>query len=374
MPRTPVATKLQRLIHRHPAKRKKRIDTTCRQVIMLTEYLFECQIGLPTKIFLHSSHVITLYKDMIFCHNSKMFCPIFLTGRAKKPCIRFVLSSNNANFAQTKPIDTMTHNTRYAIYGMMRHARACIASAAGTAMLLAACCAAVSCDNDNDDFPIYPLNRPNAIVTVKPTADGAAFYMQLDDSTRINATNIHAAPYGNREVRALVNYRLLAQPAGKRQYDVYINWIDSVLTKPMASYAALPSSTASGPQQDPVEIMRDWTVSEDGYLTIHFRTQWAANGTPHIVNLAAADDAHPYELTFFHDAQGVKGGYWGDGLVAFRLDRLPDTGGKTADMTLHWMSFSGEKSVKFKYSTRRGTYRIDGLSSAQSGQMEKAIR
>ena len=47
-----------------------------------------------------------------------------------------------------------------------------------------------SCDNDNDEFPVFPLNRPNALVTLKPTADGSSFYMQLDDSTKINATNI----------------------------------------------------------------------------------------------------------------------------------------------------------------------------------------
>lgn len=230
-----------------------------------------------------------------------------------------------------------------------------------------------SCDNDDDQFPVYPLNRPNAIVTVKPSADGSTFYMQLDDSTRLTATNMQAAPYGKRKVRAFVNYRLLTQPADKRNYEVYINWIDSVLTKPMIEYPATSETDAMHLRKDPVEIMRDWTVSEDGYLTIHFRTLWAANGTPHYVNLAATNAANPYDLTFFHDAQGVKGGYWGDGIVAFRLDQLPDTGGKTVDMTLHWTSFSGEKSVTFKYSTRHTTNKIQGLSFAQSGQFEKAL-
>ena len=149
--------------------------------------------------------------------------------------------------------------------------------------------------------------------------------------------------------------------------------MDSVLTKPMIEYPAANESLAAHLVKDPVEIMRDWTVSEDGYLTIHFRTQWAANGSPHYVNLAATNAANPYDLTFFHDAQGVKGGYWGDGVVAFRLDKLPDTGNKTVNMTLHWTSFSGEKSVTFKYSTRHTTNKIQGLSFAQSGQFEKAI-
>lgn len=229
-----------------------------------------------------------------------------------------------------------------------------------------------SCDND-DSFPDFPLNRPNAIVTVKPSADGSTFYMQLDDSTRITATNISAAPYGSREVRAFVNFRLLTQPENKHDYKVYVNWIDSILTKNMApdlgEYANIEHY-----HNDPVEILRDWTVSEDGYLTIHFRTQWAPTGTPHIVNLVATSPANPYELTFYHNAQGVKGGYWGDGIVAFNLGLLPDTNGKEVDLTLKWQAFGGAKSVTFKYSTRKGTDKIQGLSFAQSGQFEKALK
>ena len=261
---------------------------------------------------------------------------------------------------------TRKHITRKHI----ANAAKAVCAAAATALL---CIALPSCDDDNDEFPAFPLNRPNAIVTVKPADDGSSFYMQLDDSTLITATNMNAAPYGTREVRAFINFRLLTQPVDKRKYDVYVNWIDSVLTKTMAENLGAEAN-ATRYCQDPVELMRDWTVSEDGYLTIHFRTQWAPNGTPHFVNLVATNPSNPYELTFFHNAQGVKGGYWGDGIVAFRLDRLPDTKGKTVDMTLRWKSFSGEKSVVFKYSTRRGTDKIDGLSFAQSGQFEKAVR
>ena len=230
-----------------------------------------------------------------------------------------------------------------------------------------------SCDNANEEFPVFPLNRPNALVTLKPTADGSSFFMQLDDSTKITATNIKQAPYGNKEVRAFINFRLLTQPDNKRSYNVYVNWVDSILTKPMVNGGEMGAELISN-GQDPVEILREWTVSEDGYLTIHFRTQWAASNTPHIVNLVAANPAEPYELTFCHNAQGVKGGYWGDGIVAFRLDQLPDTKGKTVNMTLIWKSFSGKKNVNFKYCTRKGTVKIEGLSFAASGQFERAIK
>lgn len=241
-------------------------------------------------------------------------------------------------------------------------------------MVLAVSGAVLSCDDDDDgQFAMFPLNRPNAVVTVKPSGGGSAFYMQLDDSTRITATNMVAAPYGAKEVRAFVNYRMLAQPCKSHAFQVYVNWIDSIRTKPMAECLG---SEANGSRygEDPVELLRDWTVSEDGYLTVHFRTQWAPTDVPHIVNLAQSDPSKPYDVTFYHNAQGVKGGYWGDGIVAFRLDCLPDTKGKTVDMTLRWQSFSGSRSVTFKYSTRKGTGSIEGLSFAQSGQFEKAVR
>lgn len=238
--------------------------------------------------------------------------------------------------------------------------------------LLVGGCALQSCGDDDDSFPVYPINRPNAIVTIKQTADGSSFYMQLDDSTRVTATNLTAAPYGNKEVRALTNFRLLENPVGKRQYAVYVNWVDSVLTKPMAVNHGLLNAQKYG--TDPVELLRDWTVTEDGYLTVHFRTQWSAASKPHMVNLVRTGVVDPYDVTFYHNADGVKGGYWGDGIVAFRLDRLPDTNGKTVDMTLHWMSFSGERSVTFHYCSRKSSGVIDGLSSAASGQFEKSLK
>ena len=261
--------------------------------------------------------------------------------------------------------------------GISNHTR-CLAyrtkAAAVAVLTLAAGIAVQSCDDgDDDQFASFPLNRPNAIVTVKPSPDGNSFSMQLDDSTRATATNMAAAPYGAKEVRALTNYRTLTQTDNGHNYLVYVNWLDSIRTKDMAE--SLGATTNSERyKEDPVELLRDWTVSEDGYLTIHFRTLWVPTGVPHTVNLAQTDVSNPYDLTFYHDAQGVKGGYWGDGIVAFRLDRLPDTNGRTVDMTLHWLSFGGKRSITFKYSTHRGTANIDGLSFAQSGQFERAVR
>lgn len=207
-----------------------------------------------------------------------------------------------------------------------------------------------SCSDNDDDVAYMPSALPNAIVTVKPVENKDSFYMQLDDSTILKPVNMGRSPYGDKEVRAFVNYDIVGQQYGKGQAFVTVNWIDSILTKSTSPDLGSENTVEYG--QDPVEIMRDWTVSEDGYLTIHFQTWWGGS-QPHAVRLVATSGSNPYELTFFHDANGDQKSYVASGIVAFRLDSLPDTGGKTVDLTLKWKSFSGDKSVSFKYRTRQ---------------------
>lgn len=241
-----------------------------------------------------------------------------------------------------------------------------IAGKAMTLAVMASAAAMVSCDNDEYVYyQDYPPHRPNAMVTVRPeTGGGGTFHMQLDDSTSLKALNMKSSPYGDKEVRAFVNFKMMAQQndADKRVFDVYVNWIDSVLTKPMAESF---DNNAIVYGEDPVEIMRGWTVVEDGYFTIHFRTRWGAGDEPHRVNLVADNPQNPYELTFHHDAPSGADGYWGDAVVAFRLDKLPDTKGKYVDLKIKWTSFSGKKDVTFKYCTRKPAANIEGLSMTQ---------
>lgn len=208
-----------------------------------------------------------------------------------------------------------------------------------------------SCSDDDND---YSRLYPTALVTVKPNSDNSSFYMQLNDSTTLLPANMKASPFGKKEVRALVNYTMVDRPTMHSGRAVNINWIDSILTKRMA--VTLGDKNASTYGVDPVEIVNDWvTIAEDGYLTLRFRTRWS-NGSRHIVNLVATDsNKEPYKVTFYHNAQGDRWGAVGDAIVAFRLNDLPDTHGKTVDLTLEWNAYSGKKTAKFKYCTRKAT-------------------
>lgn len=217
-----------------------------------------------------------------------------------------------------------------------------------------------SCDNDDNDYSIV---LPNALVTVKQMTDGEGFYMQLDEETTLLPVNMKKSPFGDKEVRALVNYTYTDDPSAPYTKAVHVNWIDSILTKPTVPDMGEDNAKVYG--NDEVEIVRNWvTIAEDGYLTLRFRTYWGGL-QPHIVNLVAgANPENPYELVFCHNANGDAKRYAGDGIVAFSLDKLPDTEGKTVDLTLKWRSFSGEKSTTFKYCSRKSSD-TDGTALAE---------
>ncbi len=204
-------------------------------------------------------------------------------------------------------------------------------------------------DKDNDSSR---LNYPTAVVTVK-SIDGNVI-LQVDDKTAVYPVNLQKVSY-DKEFRAFVNYRNAndreagdAVPSGGSMDKVYVNWLQDILTKPMADRTP-DDEAAYG--NDPVEIVNDWTtVCEDGYLTLRIRTYFGGE-KKHVLNLVRGDD--PYEVILYHDACEDVGRELGDAAVAFRLDKLPDTGGSVADLKLSYLSFSGKKTLAFKYCTRK---------------------
>lgn len=220
---------------------------------------------------------------------------------------------------------------------------AAVAAALGAAVL-------TSCSDDGDNYSYY-YAAPNALVTVKPTSEGAACLLQLNDSVALRPINLSRSPFGTKEVRALANLVPVSGRDGVQQ--VYVNWIDSIRTK-AALHAPEHADTLGN---DPVEIVKDWvSLAEDGYLTLRFRTRWGNGQTTHLLNLTSGSNPNdPYELNLYHNAQGDTLGHWGDALIAFSLDSLPDTQDSTVRLTLRWRSYSGMKSAQFDFRSRQST-------------------
>lgn len=200
------------------------------------------------------------------------------------------------------------------------------------------------------------LGSPDAIVTVKKLSSGETFF-QLDDSTTLEPVGWDS-PY-KKEIRALVNYRMLNEKSEKFTHRVRMTRLDTVRTKP----ALRMEQNGSGAFKDidPVDIIPDWlTVCEDGYLTIHFSAKWGLESSrnhPHLVNLLV-NPSNPREMEFVHSANGDRNAtVWRDGIVAFKIsDFLSDIKEKEVILTLKWLSFDSQpqkKEMKLVYEVRR---------------------
>lgn len=219
-----------------------------------------------------------------------------------------------------------------------------------------------SCLDDDSDNTYWP----SALVTVK-SADNDAVYFQLDDKTTLLPVNLTKHPYDSKEVRALVNFKEVDDPSGIYDRAVQVNWIDSIRTKPMVPDLGDENDAKYG--NDPIEIINDWvTIVEDGYLTLRFRTLWGGyRDKIHYINLLESPDPEkPYEVELRHDASGDIHGRMGDALIAFKLDKLPDTEGETVKLKLKWNSFSGEKSVEFNYNSHASSPAGSDMASKRS--------
>lgn len=207
-----------------------------------------------------------------------------------------------------------------------------------------------SCSNDDDD---YSKAYPNALVTVKSLSDSSC-YLQLDDNSTLKPVNLSKSPFGTKEVRALVNYTETTDNPGTYTKAVNVNWIDSIRTKMTVPTQGSDNDKKFG--NDPIEIMKDWvTIVEDGYLTLRFRTLWGGYTVHYINLLTGVNPENPYDVELRHNANGDTSTREGDGLIAFNLKDLPDTGGKTVKLKINWKSFSGNKSVEFDFCSRKTT-------------------
>ena len=214
-----------------------------------------------------------------------------------------------------------------------------------------------SCDDDDDDY--YPAFNLATVTLKAPKVDGGKWFMQLDDSTTLEATNIASHPYDNRELRAYIRYNdikdMASAPAStsaiQKMYSVNVLTIDTILTKKMDP---MVENTAEEYGSDPVEVVNSWeTVAEDGYMNIRFRTRFGHNGKHRMTLVHRTDAEDPYTVEFLHDANGDTNGQVADGMVAFRLDDSFNEGNDPIEITLKWKSYSGEKSAKFKYTPRK---------------------
>ena len=123
------------------------------------------------------------------------------------------------------------------------------------ACLLAAPVLFQSCSDDDDEVYVwYPYLSPNALVTVKGGTDSC--FLQLDDETTLWPVNLSSSPFGEKEVRSLVYF---TDVDGEKHFctrAVYVNWMDSILTKKTVPDSALVNDSLYG--NDVLHTARDF--------------------------------------------------------------------------------------------------------------------
>lgn len=243
------------------------------------------------------------------------------------------------------------HLTLKTILGMKKFRKLLILSIAALGLV-----SLQSCDKDDDYSNLYA----NALVTVKPLNGGEEFYLQLNENTMLKPVNITKSPYGNKKVRALINFEDAPEQSTNSIYKpVVLNWIDSIRTKEIVPTLGGEIENLKEYGDDALDIVRDWvTIAEDGYLTLRFRTYWGYTNISHTLNLVYGQNPkNPYEITLYHNNNGDFHERIADGIIAFDLSKLPDTKGEWVDLTLKWKSlaYNSERSATFKYKTTSST-------------------
>jgi len=218
----------------------------------------------------------------------------------------------------------------------------------------------LSCSKNTTDYSKY---YPNYILTCK-TDDAGTFYLQLDDKTTALPLNVKKPLFGGKEVRALANITDKGKGTKENGGDgfdrvVEINTIDSILTKKPVPTLGSVAEDEKKYGNDHVAIVDLWPAGiEDGYLNICFDAVWGRYGRVHYINLVTGTDPEdPYTLVLRHDANGddyMAGSYIARSLVAFSLRELPDTQGKTVDLTLKYDTSGKSEDETQKQSVLKG--------------------
>lgn len=200
-----------------------------------------------------------------------------------------------------------------------------------------------ACQDDGD----YSLDKfAIEIMTVVP--DGSTYYLRRDNGEKLWPFATNCPGYNFSKTRAQVNYTMLSDSIPGFSQGIKINWIENILTKNISPYRGAENDSIYG--TDPVKIIA--MNIGDGYLNIRFAANFGNTGVKHLISLIQDQEVNtPYALELRHQAYGDNALYAAEGLVAFDLSSLLNTGGQTVELTIKVNTFEGEKSYKLAYNS-----------------------
>lgn len=237
----------------------------------------------------------------------------------------------------------------------------------GTFALFAGLTLFQSCSDDD----AYSLDKfAIEVMTAKPLGGGTFYLIRDNGETLWPFANNDNRFNPKSKQRVQVNYTMLSDSTQGFSHGIKINWIDGILTKPIASNKGDENDEIYG--TDPVELIAIETGG--GFLDIMFGAYYSDSGEKHFVNLipSASNDSTSYELEFRHNAYGDEQKYGVKGLVSFDLSSLPDTKGETVTLKIKFNTFDGEVIKEIPYNSSSFTYSGSILSSSASNLGEES--
>lgn len=192
----------------------------------------------------------------------------------------------------------------------------------------------VACSSEaDDDFSLDKFWVD--IATVDNPDQKNVFFLELDDSTLMwtAASAIHNYKPADGQ-RVIANYTLLAdkRPTGMYDYDIRLNDVYEVLTKPIFN---ITPATQDSIGNDSIEITDSWIGSK--YLNIEFA--YYAYDKMHFINLVK-DNSKTYtdgkvHLEFRHNSRGDAERYRRYGIVSFDISSLIDPARELVPLVIH---------------------------------------
>ncbi len=222
-----------------------------------------------------------------------------------------------------------------------------------------------ACQDDDD----YSLDKfAIEIMTVVP--DGDTYYLRRDNGEKLWPFATNCPGYNSSKTRAQVNYTMLSDSIPGFSHGIKINWIENILTKNISPYRGAENDSIYG--TDPVKIIA--MNIGDGYLNIRFAANFGNTGVKHLISLIQDQEVNtPYALELRHQAYGDNALYAAEGLVAFDLSSLLNTGGQTVELTIKVNTFEGEKSYKLAYNSDPASMYSEPEEVISSDDISKSI-
>lgn len=190
-----------------------------------------------------------------------------------------------------------------------------------------------------------------SIATVVSEKENDAYFLLLDDGTRLWPTEGNVKYPANENQRVFLNYTLLGHTSWSstnKDYDIKVNDIWNILTKQAIELNAINEDSIGN---DPVRIKDIWIGGD--YLNVSFLFNYGGV-KPHLINLventlSSGASADAIDLEFRHNAFESTQTKLYEGFVCFDLKPFRKDDASSVNLSIKARGWNGEITYEMVY-------------------------